>query len=206
MGLIIKGEKNNPKQMKRILIINHHDSFVYNLVQIIRERTDCSYKFINTEDLDENLSLLKDYEYILLSPGPGHPEEFPHLIPTILRCVETHSILGVCLGMQAIALAFGGKIECLPKPKHGHKSRITISDNGSRKLFEGLSAPIFVARYHSWIVSKEHLPSCLSIDAYDEELNIAALSHKKYPICGVQFHPESVITEQGRAIIDNWLK
>lgn len=192
--------------MKRILIINHHDSFVHNLVQIIRERPDCTYTFINTEELEENLSLFGEHEYILLSPGPGHPEEFPYLIPTIRKCAETHSILGVCLGMQAISLAFGGELERLPEPKHGHKSAITIADSAEPKLFSGLSTPIYVARYHSWVVSKGKLPSDLRIDAYDEDGNIAGLSHQTHTIFGVQFHPESVITEQGRAMIENWLK
>lgn len=191
--------------MKQILIINHHDSFVYNLVQIIRERTDCTYTFVNTEDLTAGSPLLESHKYILLSPGPGHPEEFPHLLPIIRSCAQTHSILGVCLGMQAIALAFGGEIECLPTPKHGHRSTLTVMKNDA-KLFQGLSDPICVARYHSWVVREATLPEDLTIVAYDEDKNIAALSHKRYAICGVQFHPESVITEYGRSMIDNWLR
>ncbi|MDO4695316.1 aminodeoxychorismate/anthranilate synthase component II [Porphyromonas sp.] len=192
--------------MKRILIINHHDSFVHNLVQIIRETPDCTYTFVDTEALaDRFAELISTHEYILLSPGPGHPEEFTQLIPTIQKCFTTHSIMGVCLGMQAIALAFGGQLLCLPSPKHGHKS--TLQDvNTNAKLFKGLIQPIEVARYHSWVVSEESLPKGLTVDAYDEDGNIAALSHSEYNIRGVQFHPESIITKQGRQMITNWLK
>lgn len=189
---------------KRVLVINHQDSFVHNLVQIIREYSECKYTFIDSKELSEGDSLLREHEYLLFSPGPGHPSEFPYLIPTIQRCAETHSILGVCLGMQAIAIAFGGDIICLPEPKHGHKSRLFIN-NDNNILFRDLLSPISIGRYHSWGVSESTLPDELSIDAYDEDNNIAALSHRSLRIWGVQFHPESVITEYGREMIYNWL-
>lgn len=195
-------------RMKRILIVNHHDSFVHNLVQIIREMPTTLYTFVNTEELSEHAEeLLRSHEYILLSPGPGHPEEFPNLLPLIRDYAQSHSIMGVCLGMQAIALAFGGELVCLPAPKHGHKGTLRIVEPVGN-LFKGLSdpQPINIGRYHSWVVREESLPRTLRIDAYDEDGNVAAISHTEYRVCGVQFHPESIMTPYGRQMIDNWLK
>ncbi|WP_052079401.1 anthranilate synthase component II [Porphyromonas sp. COT-108 OH2963] len=189
----------------RVLIINHHDSFVYNLVQIVRESGICDYTIVNEEDLSSSWHLFSTHTHILLSPGPGLPQEYDRLLEVIRTFAPTHSILGVCLGLQAMVLALGGKLECLTSPKHGHTGILQILNKDSL-LLAHLDLPIGVGRYHSWVAAKESLPKYFSVDALDDEGNIAVLSHAKFKIWGVQFHPESIMTPQGRKMVEAWLQ
>jgi anthranilate synthase component 2 len=154
------------------------------------------------------LEKVNDYDKIILSPGPGIPEEAGLLLPLIKEYAATKSILGVCLGHQAIGEAFGGKLENLSTVYHGVATNVLIGSQVSgvrSKLFEGLPDVIEAGRYHSWIVSDENFPEELEVTARDENNYIMSLQHKKFDIQGVQFHPESVLTPMGEKIMSNWL-
>ena len=188
--------------MSKILIIDNYDSFTYNLVHLVNEiglqcevwRND---KF-NLDDVDV-------FDHIILSPGPGIPSEAGLLLDVITRYAPTKSIFGVCLGQQAIAEAFGGKLYNLSRPMHGIATPIKVT-NADEKLFAGLPGSFKVGRYHSWVVDKEGLPDVFTVTAIDEKDNsIMALRHKHYDVRGVQFHPESVLTEYGKQMMQNWL-
>src|SRR5579872_4726515 len=188
--------------MSKILIIDNYDSFTYNLVHLVNElglqcdvwRND---KFA-IGDVDA-------YSHIILSPGPGIPSEAGLLLEVIEKYAPTKSIFGVCLGQQAIAEVFGGKLYNLSRPMHGIATPIKVTDP-QEKLFAGLPQSFKVGRYHSWVVNNGGFPDVLTITAIDEQDNsIMALRHKEYDVRGVQFHPESVLTEHGRAIMQNWL-
>lgn len=185
-----------------ILIIDNYDSFTYNLVHLVNEiglqcevwRND---KF-NISDVDA-------YDRIILSPGPGIPSEAGLLMEVIEKYAPTKSIFGVCLGQQAIAEVFGGKLYNLPQPMHGIATPITVTDKQER-LFAGLPESFKVGRYHSWVVDENSLPDVLKITAVDDKDNsLMALSHKEYDVRGVQFHPESILTEFGKEMMKNWL-
>lgn len=189
-------------KIKNILVIDNHDSFVYNLVQILRENEHCQFDIVYNDQID--FSSLDRYDKLLLSPGPGIPAEAGELLALIEHCKTTHDILGICLGHQAIAESFGASLQQLPLPKHGHESPLTIVDP-TDILYHGLTYPVQVGRYHSWIVNPHTLPSCLRISALDEEGHIMSFYHTSLPIRGVQYHPESIITRQGRQMINNWI-
>ena len=192
----------------KILVFDNYDSFTYNLVhlieKIIHEKVDV---FRNDQIALEDV---KKYDKIILSPGPGLPVEAGLLLPLIKEYASTKSILGVCLGHQAIGEVFGGKLENLTTVYHGvatemqkvNAERLTVSS----ELFNGLPEPFLAGRYHSWIISKENFPDELEITAEDENGFIMALQHKTYDVQGVQFHPESVLTPDGEIIMRNWLK
>lgn len=188
--------------MKKILIFDNYDSFTYNLVHVIKSLGYKDVDVIRNDKID--LNTVKNYDKIILSPGPGIPEESGDLMPLLKKYGTSKSILGVCLGHQAIALNFGGTIENMPKVYHGVQTpvKIIVAD----KLFEGLPSQIQVGRYHSWTVSNLNFPPELEITAIDNENNIMALRHKQFDIHGVQFHPESILTPQGITIIHNFLK
>lgn len=188
--------------MKRVLVIDNHDSFVYNLVQILRECENCQFDIVYNDNID--FSALDRYDKLLLSPGPGIPAEAGNLLPLIDRCKHTHSILGVCLGHQAIAECLGAHLQQLDHPKHGHASPLFITDSADT-LYHEIATPVQVGRYHSWIVDPQTLPPCLKISAVDEEGNIMSFYHESLPLHGVQYHPESIITSHGKEIISNWL-
>ncbi|KAA6330513.1 Anthranilate synthase component 2, partial [termite gut metagenome] len=143
------------------------------------------------------------FDKIILSPGPGIPVEAGVLLPLIRRYAPTKSILGVCLGHQAIGEVFGGKLENLEEVFHGIQTPVNII--GEDVLFKGLGEQLFAGRYHSWIVSRDGFPDCLKITAESEEGYVMALRHKIYDVHGIQFHPESILTPQGRIIIDNFI-
>jgi anthranilate synthase component 2 len=150
------------------------------------------------------LDAIEAYDKILLSPGPGLPVESGLLLPLIERFAPTKSILGVCLGEQAIGEVFGAKILNLNDVYHGVTSAIHVK--AKDPIFNGLEPGFRAGRYHSWIVSEENFPNCLEITAVDvEEGRIMALRHREYDVHGVQFHPESVLTPQGKKIIENWI-
>lgn len=195
-----KPEDNDTMKKMRCIIIDNYDSFTYNLVHLLRELgTDVVVKHNDDISLEE----IDNYDRIVLSPGPGIPSE-AGLMPNIIKhYAKTKPILGVCLGHQAIAEIFGGKIEKLPKVFHGIETVIEV-DNQS-KLFKNLPTQMSVGRYHSWIVSNNGFPKELKVIAKTSDGIIMALRHRVYNVYGIQFHPESVLTPLGKDIVKNWL-
>jgi len=185
-----------------ILLFDNYDSFTYNLLHILKELGAEVEVFRNDKiSLDE----VDRFDRIVLSPGPGIPEEAGILLPLIERYAPLKPMLGVCLGEQAIGQVFGAKLINLPHVHHGVCSDIVVTNEDP--LFEGLSPSFRAGRYHSWAVSKENFPHCLEIIAEDiQDGQIMALRHKEYNVRGIQFHPESVLTPQGKKMIENWLK
>lgn len=187
-----------------LLVADSHDSFVYNLVEILRKCPNCTFDVVPTEHCPT--LPLENYRGILLSPGPGHPEEVKGLMPLIARTVHTHSLLGVCLGHQALALHFGGRLLQMPHPLHGHAERLMIKEIEGHTLLEQLPADSSVGRYHSWCVAEEPFPDVLEITATAlSDGAIMAFRHKTLPLFGVQFHPESYLSPHGASIVQNWL-
>jgi anthranilate synthase component 2 len=186
----------------KILVFDNYDSFTYNLVHLVEKIIHQKVDVYRNDQLP--LEKVKDYDKIILSPGPGIPEEAGLLLPLIKEYASTKSILGVCLGQQAIGEAFGGKLVNLSTVYHGVATPCKI-DNVKSKLFKGMPEEIEVGRYHSWIVSEENFPDELEITARDENNYIMALQHRQYDMQGVQFHPESVLTPMGEEIMRNWL-
>lgn len=196
----------------RILVFDNYDSFTYNLVHLVEKITHVKADVFRNDQIA--LEKVKDYDKIILSPGPGIPVEAGLLLPLIKEYASSKSILGVCLGHQAIGEAFGGKLINLTTVYHGvatpieimnHESGITNQEVKAKDLFKGLSGTIEVGRYHSWIISDEDFPEELEVTARDDNNYIMALQHKKYDVQGVQFHPESVLTPDGETILRNWL-
>ena len=185
----------------KTLLFDNYDSFTYNLLHILKELGAEVEVFRNDKiSLDE----VDRFDKIVLSPGPGIPEEAGLLLPLIRRYAPTKSILGVCLGEQAIAEAFGAELINLSEVHHGVCSEVRIVADDP--LFTGLGPTMQVGRYHSWVVAKENLPDCLQITAVDsEEGQIMGLRHKQYNVRGIQFHPESVLTPQGKELIKNFV-
>jgi anthranilate synthase component 2 len=191
----------------RILVFDNYDSFTYNLVHLVEKITHEKVDVCRNDKIA--LEKVKEYDKIILSPGPGIPEEAGLLLPLIKEYAATKSILGVCLGHQAIGQAFGGKLINLSTVYHGVATEISVVSRESlvvSPLFNGLPDRIEVGRYHSWIVSDEKFPEELEVTARDANNYIMALQHKKYDVQGVQFHPESVLTPDGEKIMRNWLK
>jgi len=185
----------------KVLIIDNYDSFTYNLVHYLEDLGAHVTVFRNDQfDLDE----AQDFEKILLSPGPGIPDEAGLLKAVIRRYAPTKSILGVCLGQQAIAEVFGGTLLNLDAVFHGVSTKVSIVDP-SEVLFRDLEKEIYVGRYHSWVVSPE-LPECLVATSFEENGQVMSLRHVSYDLKGVQFHPESVLTPHGKTILKNWLE
>jgi anthranilate synthase component 2 len=189
--------------MRRILVLDNYDSFTYNLVHYIEKLTDEQVDVFRNDEIA--LDEISQYDKIVLSPGPGIPVEAGICIDLVKRYAETKSILGVCLGHQAIAEAFGGKLINLDKVYHGVSTPVSVFKSDD-PLFRDLPQRLEVGRYHSWIVSKENLPGCFTITCEDDSGLIMGISHNEYNVKGVQFHPESVLTEYGEKIMDNWLK
>ena len=190
----------------KILVFDNYDSFTYNLVHLVEKITNTTLDVYRNDQIP--LEKVKEYDKIILSPGPGIPVEAGLLLPLIKEYAASKSILGVCLGHQAIGEAFGGKLVNLSTVYHGVATKIEIGGQKSEaksKLFEGLPDEIEAGRYHSWIVSDENFPQELEVTARDENNYIMALQHKQYDIQGVQFHPESVLTPMGESIMRNWI-
>jgi len=208
------------EQMK-ILVFDNYDSFTYNLVHLVEKIIHDRIDVYRNDQIP--LEKVKEYDKIILSPGPGIPQEAGLLLPLIKEYASSKSILGVCLGHQAIGEAFGGKLVNLSTVYHGVatpvrvvSSELSVVSNGSnsplithhstKNLFEGLPNEFEAGRYHSWIISKENFPEELEITAEDDNGYIMGLQHKTYDVQGVQFHPESVLTPMGEKIMRNWLK
>lgn len=191
----------------RILVFDNYDSFTYNLVHLVEQITHVKVEVHRNDQLP--LEKVKEYDKIILSPGPGIPSEAGALLPLIKEYASSKSILGVCLGHQAIGEAFGSKLVNLEKVYHGVATEIQVSSSElgvrSSSLFDGLPEGITVGRYHSWIVSEEGFPEVLEITARDNNGFIMGLRHRQFDIQGVQFHPESVLTPDGKKIMENWL-
>jgi anthranilate synthase component 2 len=212
----------------RILVFDNYDSFTYNLVHLVERILHQKVDVYRNDQIP--LEKVKEYDKIILSPGPGIPEEAGLLLPIIKEYASTKSILGVCLGHQAIGEAFGGKLVNLSEVYHGVATPVRIvsrqsavssrqSAVGSRQsavgpnaslithysLFKDLPEEFDAGRYHSWIVSDENFPKELEVTARDENNFIMALQHRTYDVQGVQFHPESVLTPRGEDILKNWL-
>ncbi|SFN80563.1 anthranilate synthase component II [Salegentibacter flavus] len=183
-----------------VLVIDNYDSFVYNLVHYL-EDLGCEVVVRRNDQLE--LEDVEQFDKILLSPGPGIPDEAGLLKAIIEKYAATKSILGVCLGQQAIGEVFGGKLGNLESVYHGVATDIEICVD-DEPLFKDLPKKIKVGRYHSWVVLKE-LPDSLIATSYDENGQVMSLRHRDYDVRGVQFHPESVLTPEGKKIIKNWV-
>jgi anthranilate synthase component 2 len=184
----------------KILIFDNYDSFTYNLVHLVEKILHQKVDVYRNDQIA--LEKVKDYDKIILSPGPGIPNEAGLLLPLIKEYASSKSILGVCLGHQAIGEAFGGTLINLSTVYHGVATDCRLSPS---RLFEDLPGNITIGRYHSWIVSDKNFPGELEITARDENDYIMALQHKTFDVQGVQFHPESVLTPDGEKIMRNWL-
>ncbi len=185
-----------------IAIVDNYDSFTYNLVHAIKKISGLPVKvFLNDEVMPQDL---KTYDKIVLSPGPGIPVEAGNLMVIIRELAPVKSILGVCLGHQAIGEVFGAKLLNMNKVYHGIATPVIITGRNTN-LYSGIPDTFDAGRYHSWIVDNDGLPGCFEITAVDEDGRIMSLKHKKFDLQGVQFHPESVLTPMGEKIISNWL-
>jgi len=185
----------------KILVIDNYDSFTYNLVHLINE---CGHEATVWRNDKFTLQEVSQFDKIILSPGPGIPSEAGLLLDVIRTYAENKSILGVCLGMQAIAEVFGGELYNLSRPVHGRATTMKLVDP-DEQLFRNCPAEFKVGRYHSWAVRNTGIPADLAVTALDKDDVIMALRHRDLDVRGVQFHPESVLTEHGKTMIQNWL-
>lgn len=182
-----------------VLVIDNYDSFTYNLVHYL-EDLGCEVIVKRNDQL--TLDEVEPFDKIVLSPGPGIPDEAGLLKSIIKKYASTKSIFGVCLGQQAIAEVFGGKLINLETVYHGVATKVKITQNDI--LFKDLPKELEVGRYHSWVVDP-NLPDSLIATSYDENGQVMSLRHIEYDVCGVQYHPESVLTPHGKKILENWL-
>ncbi len=187
--------------MKKILVIDNYDSFTYNLVHYL-EDLDCDVTVYRNDEFE--MEEIARFDKILLSPGPGIPDEAGLLKQVIQQYGPTKSIFGVCLGQQAIGEVYGGTLSNLDKVYHGVATNVTKAVN-DELLFEGLDNEFEVGRYHSWVVDT-NLPDCLEATSFDANGQVMSLRHKTYDVRGVQFHPESVLTPNGKKMLENWVK
>lgn len=186
--------------MEKILIFDNYDSFTYNIVHLVNSLGYDADVYRNDRISIEQAGA---YERMIISPGPGLPCE-SGILPELLRRYAPHkSILGICLGHQAIGECFGAHLENLPHVYHGVATSVKVI--GQDPIFDGLGGEFTVGRYHSWVVSDEDFPSCLNVTARDGNGQIMALAHRRYDVRGVQFHPESILTPQGHILMKNWL-
>lgn len=188
--------------MMKILVFDNYDSFTYNLVHLVEKIIHGKVDVYRNDEI--TLEKVNEYDKIILSPGPGIPSEAGLLLPLIKEYAPVKSILGVCLGHQAIGESFGASLINLETVYHGIATPVSISEKQTG-ILKGLKEREEVGRYHSWIVDKKTLPDELEITATDDNGFIMAMQHKKYDVQGVQFHPESVLTPCGEQIMRNWL-
>jgi anthranilate synthase component 2 len=184
----------------KIVVIDNYDSFTYNLVHYLEDLGATVTVFRNDEFEVKELEV---FDKIVLSPGPGIPDEAGLLKEVIKTYAKTKSILGICLGMQAIGEVFGGTLTNLEKVYHGVASKITVIENDT--IFNNLPNEIEVGRYHSWVISNNNFPQNLIITSLDENKRIMSIKHSVYDLRGVQFHPESILTPEGKKILENWI-
>jgi anthranilate synthase component 2 len=186
----------------KILVIDNYDSFTYNLVHAIKKISGEPVDVYRNDEI--TLEEIEKYNKILLSPGPGIPEEAGLLLEIIKEYAPKKSMLGVCLGHQAIGEAFGGRLHNMNRVLHGIATPVKLTEHSS-PLFKGLPDVFDVGRYHSWIVQQDQLPDCFLVTSIDNEGMIMSMKHKEFDVQGVQFHPESVLTPLGGKMIENWL-
>ena len=186
----------------KILIVDNNDSFTYNIVELIRSISSYRIHVKYSDSID--IHKVKEYERIIFSPGPGLPHEFPTMSEILTHYENEIPILGICLGHQAICEFYGAKLSNLPKVVHGQPKRLFVKKN--EKLFNKLPQNFTVGLYHSWIVKKNGFPDVLRVTGFSEDNNILSIEHKQYEIYGIQFHPESYITEYGKQLMANFLK
>lgn len=192
---------NNPLSGERVVIIDNYDSFTYNLAHLVKQLGAKVEVFRNDQF---TLNQLERFTKIILSPGPGIPEEAGLLMDVIRTYAGRKPMLGVCLGHQAIAEVFGGKLVNLKEVYHGIATEGT--QFGNDPIFSGLPKRIVMGRYHSWVVDRAGFPDCLEVTAMSDDGQIMALRHRNYNIRGIQFHPESVLTPEGATIVRNWFQ
>lgn len=186
----------------KILIIDNYDSFTYNLVQYLQEITDDKVSIFRNDAI--SVEAVDEYDCIVLSPGPGIPKDAGNMPAIIQKYKESKPILGVCLGHQALGEAFGGKLQNLDQVYHGLATDIHINSKGTA-LYQNLPKTIEVGRYHSWVIDPNHCPDCLLVTAESPDGAIMSVKHETLPIFGVQYHPESIMTPQGKDILSNFL-
>ena len=194
--------------MSKILILDNYDSFTYNLVQMVENIMKQKVAVFRNDEI--SLDQVNGFDKIILSPGPGIPNEAGILLPLIKQYAASKSILGVCLGHQAIGEAFGGRLTNLTRVFHGVATKIKLKNDLEKSAFnndwfKGLDNEIEVGRYHSWVIDKEEFPKELEVTSWDENGMIMSLKHHVYDVQGVQFHPESLLTPLGKTMIENWL-
>ncbi len=189
--------------MQRILLIDNYDSFTYNLVESFRRLDGCTLEVVTHDRVE--LPAVADYDRIVFSPGPGLPDEYPAMFRILEAYHREKAILGICLGHQAIARYFGGRLGNLPAVQHGRAVKIHITDP-DEYLFRDLPAETTVGLYHSWEVRDYELPPTLRITARTEGGTVMALAHREYDVRGLQFHPESFITREGERMLENWVR
>lgn len=185
----------------KIVIIDNYDSFTYNLSHLLKE-LGMEVDVVRNDKFE--LKDLEQYDKIVLSPGPGIPSEAGLLLDVIRTYAGRKPILGVCLGHQAIGEVFGASLENLKEVYHGVQTEGT--QLGNDYIFEGLPERVMMGRYHSWVVAKDSVPECLEVTAMSDDGEIMAMRHRQYDIHGIQFHPESVLTPEGKTIVGNFLK
>ena len=187
----------------KVLILDNYDSFTYNLVQYIQEILHQDVTVIRNDKM--TLQEVDDYDVIILSPGPGLPKDAGIMPELIRQYAGKKPILGVCLGHQAIGEAFGAKLKNLDKVYHGFETPIEVLNN-KRGLFKSLPMSVNVGRYHSWVIDNTTLPDEVEVTAIDERGEIMALKHKQHDVYGVQFHPESIMTKEGKKMLLNFFE
>lgn len=185
----------------KIVIIDNYDSFTYNLYHLLKE-LGADVTVVRNDKFE--LEDLEQYDKIVLSPGPGIPSEAGLLLEVIRTYAGRKPILGVCLGHQAIGEVFGASLENLKEVYHGVQTEGT--QLGNDYIFDGLPERVMMGRYHSWVVAKDSVPECLEVTAMSDDGEIMAMRHRQYDIHGIQFHPESVLTPEGKTIVGNFLK
>ncbi len=187
----------------KILIIDNYDSFTYNLVQYVKELSNAQVDVYRNDAI--SLADIDAYDTVIFSPGPGVPEHAGIMIDAIKRYAPHKKMLGVCLGHQAIGMAFGSRLQNLKKVYHGVQTPVQITKTND-PVFKNVPVVTDVGRYHSWVIDPETLSAELEVTAQSEDGQIMAIKHKTYPVWGLQFHPESIMTEEGKKMIQNFLE
>ncbi len=187
----------------KVLILDNYDSFTYNIVQIVEELNCCQLSVYKNDAI--SINEINHFDKIIISPGPGLPSDVKLLDEMIQKYGSQKSILGVCLGHQALAVSFGAKLFQLPKIFHGVATKTYIVDNQSI-LFQNIENPFLAGRYHSWAIEENTLPKSLIITAKTDDNIIMGIRHREYDLHGIQFHPESIMTPFGKQMIYNWLQ
>ena len=186
----------------KIMVLDNYDSFTYNLVHILKELSKGPVDVYRNDEI--GLKEMGKYDKIVISPGPGVPDQAGITKKLIRHFAAKKSILGVCLGCQAIAEVFGGSLINLDHVYHGVATNINVLDEDDR-IFKGIPVSFTAGRYHSWVINESNFPVCLKITAKDDEGMIMAITHLTYDVIGIQFHPESVLTGYGQRMLLNWL-